>query len=273
MRAHYHIIVFSIAIICFCFGGIFYFNFKNKVIIELEEINNETPFKKITFTENLPQKSIWDKPKPQSAGEEWLFQVFTPPKIWIDEKGGFSAEALTAPVPFGIDLVSFEREKYRYKFLSLLGERTNPTFIILFDNKTGEELRVRQKKDYDDFRITEYKITKKEVIGSNINKRKIFDQIPTIEIIEKTSGTIFNLIFGEDTYRDQFLIGLKSLQPSKTFFVKHIGDSFNTDEAEYVIEGINSIEKSIRILKRYRNSSGKTIEESETLFLDKEITM
>ena len=269
MRRYYHIIVFSIAIVCFCLGGIFYFNFKNKVSVKLEEINNENPFKKITFKENLPQKSIWDKPKPQSAGEQWLFQVFTPPKIWIDEKGNFSAQALTAPVPFGIDLVSFEREKYRYKFLSFLGKRKNPTFFILFDNNTGKELRVRQKKDYDDFRITEYKITKKEVIGSNINKRKIFDQIPTIEIIEKISGTKFNLILGDDIYKDQFLIGLKSLQSSKTFFVKYIGDSFNTDEAEYFIERINSIEKSIRILKRYRNSSGKTIEESETLFLEK----
>ena len=267
MKGHYHIIMFLVAIVCFCVGSYLYFNFKNTLKVGLEPIDNRKPFKPITFKENISKKSIWNKPRPQSTGEAWLFQVFTPPKIWIDQNGDFSAEAFVKPVPFGVTLVSFEREKYRYQFLSSLGKRDNPEIIILLDLKTGEELRIRQNKNYDNFRIISYKVIKKEVLDSQIDGNPLFDKIPTIEILDKASHTLYNLSVGRDTYRNQYLIGLKSDQDSKLLHVKSIGDNFMLNDAKYRIEAINSTEKSIRILKNYSSPTGKNIEQFETLFL------
>ena len=272
MRDHYHIIIFSIAIVCFCIGSFLYFNFKNTLKVELEPIDNRKPFKPITFTENLPEKSLWDEPKPQSTGEAWLFQVFTPPKIWIDQNGDFSAEAFVKPVPFGVSLASFEKKKYRYKFLSSLGKRDNPEIIILLDLKTGKELRVRQNRNYEEFRIISYKVIKKEVLDSQIDGKPLFDKIPTIEILDKPSGTLFNLSVGKDTYTNQYLIGLKPDRDSELLLVKSTGDKFKINDAEYQIEAINSTEKSIRILKNYRSPTGKNIEQFETLFLEENQT-
>ena len=269
MRKYYHIILFLLTVVCF-FAGIFiYFTFRNTLTLGIKDFNNQKPFKPITFTENLPKKSIWEKPTPQSNGDAWVFQVFTPPKIWIDEKGNFTAEAFTKPIPFGISLVSFDKQKYRYRFLSSLGKRDNPEIIILLDLKTGKELRVQQNKDYDDFRVIKYKVMRREVTDSLIDGKPLFDKVPTLEVLDKSSGIIFDLSVGKDIYTEQYLIGLKSDQRSEPFFVKDVGDTFNATEADYRIEAINSKEKSVRILKSYQNPSGETKEHSETLFLEK----
>ncbi len=60
--------------------------------------------------------SDWKAPGPESAGPEWFFQVFTPPKIYYTN-GQFSVEIpdhFVAPTPpFGVELVAIKPDLFR----------------------------------------------------------------------------------------------------------------------------------------------------------------
>jgi len=68
----------------------------------------------------------WAPPRAQSAGREWIFEVFTPPIVYFDpETGEFTVEPPLPPEPapvFGLDLIAVERVPYRLQYVGYHGE-------------------------------------------------------------------------------------------------------------------------------------------------------
>lgn len=60
--------------------------------------------------------SDWKAPGPQSAGGKWLFQVFTPPRIYY-ANGEFVVDTpgiiVPPPPPFGVELVAIKPDHFR----------------------------------------------------------------------------------------------------------------------------------------------------------------
>jgi len=88
----------------------------------LQGADYERPVSKISGV----QEAHWERPPGQSAGEEWIFEVFTPPIIYYHS--GTQQFALTPPSgnlkeePFGLDLQSVDHELYRLQYAGYLGE-------------------------------------------------------------------------------------------------------------------------------------------------------
>lgn len=90
-----------------------------------------------SFTVVSPETRSWASPKPQSAGEKWLYDVFTPPKIYYNvQTKKFVVEPPTfvvvervegpgevvAPVTFGLELVKVEQPLFRLQLVGYIGE-------------------------------------------------------------------------------------------------------------------------------------------------------
>lgn len=73
--------------------------------------------------------SDWKEAGPQSAGAEWIYQVFTPPKIYYTN-GEFSVEAPThvvaPPPPFGVELVAIKPDLFRLQVVGFYMENGVP---------------------------------------------------------------------------------------------------------------------------------------------------
>lgn len=71
----------------------------------------------------------WPKPLPQSGGQGWVYEVFTPPAIYYSPLAG--TFTVMPPVPdagaFGFELVAVELEPYR---LQLAGYYGNPDELV-----------------------------------------------------------------------------------------------------------------------------------------------
>ena len=96
----------------------------------------------------------WASPAPQSAGEKWLYDVFTPPKIYYNtqtkkfvvEPPVFVAVDTTntdvvvpdAPVTFGVELARVEQPLFRLQLVGYVGE--GATARGTFEDQTTKQI-------------------------------------------------------------------------------------------------------------------------------------
>ena len=99
-------------------GVLMYFNLGGTSVYQGKRVSNSEEYQNIDFVASISEKADWVEPVAQAAGEDWLFEVFTPPKIWIDDNGEFTAEGASEYIPFGVSLAGFSKEKYRFQFQS-----------------------------------------------------------------------------------------------------------------------------------------------------------
>lgn len=89
----------------------------------------------------------WQVPKPQDEEGLWLFDLFTPPKIWWDvDKQEFVAHPPYSPAqpsPFGLELVAIERVPYRIQFDAFFGNMgdANEALVQLYDHEKKQTCR------------------------------------------------------------------------------------------------------------------------------------
>ncbi len=87
--------------------------------------------------ENPPQ---WNPPAPQSAGADWVFELFSPPQIYFDASAAeFRITAPGAPLPprdFELQLHAIERPWYRLQFQGYAGTPER-ALITIRNRETG----------------------------------------------------------------------------------------------------------------------------------------
>jgi len=113
--------------------------------------NSGTPHEAAAVVVTAPESKTWAAAIPQSAGEKWLYDVFTPPKIYYNTRNkqftvivpSFNPEEQkTTPVPlpeeFGVELVKVEQPLYRLQLVGYVGE--GPSARGTFENQLTKEI-------------------------------------------------------------------------------------------------------------------------------------
>ncbi len=104
----------------------------------------DNPYQPVPIPDPETTAATWPEPEPQSSGQNWVYDVFTPPKIYLDAEGNFSAEPPADPtitVPFGIYLAELQREPYRIQMQGYSGDREKPEEAVLFFFDEERQLR------------------------------------------------------------------------------------------------------------------------------------
>ena len=265
MEKFYDKVLLLLAVALLGVGLLIYLNLGSNTVDSLPLVENRDPYQPIEFVPTVPAKSDWEEPSAQSAGPDWLFQVFTPPKIWIDENGEFTAEALTEPVPFGISLLSISKQAYRFQFQSYLGDDQKPVFIVLDDLVKGESLRVRLTEDNEDFKILSYELVKEEAKDSQVAGATLYNKFPTLTLLDKKSDQVMQMVTGQTTYLDKVQAILESDSSGETYTVEKAGDQFVDGEATFVVGEVNEQNRTVLLQKTYETDSGRTKQESQIL--------
>lgn len=215
-----------------------------------------------TFDENTV---IWPNAEEQAPGE--LYDVFTPPAIWINKEGTFIFESPIdelPPMPFGVYLARLENELYRIQLEGYIEEDFNDakkSVLLLYDEEKKKPIRARVGELIEAHEFSVHNFT--------IDRIKDSDGITKLAvatILDLRDGRRVFLVHGQRKFKKNTTVVLRS-EEDLSFEIKISQDppfEFRTATAKYVLEKINLEESSVTV----RRLKGNDIEpETKKLFV------
>lgn len=214
-------------------------------------------YQPIPIPESTAADAIWPAPTPQASGEEWLYDVFTPPKIFIDRQGNFTAIPPKPPVPpepFGIYLSEApSREPYRIEYQGFSGDRKKPGECVIFLNDNERESRIFIKLGEENAQA-EVKVLDFEV-KRVISDGNVVDVTGIVTIEDLRTGEKFELIDGQTLYDDEIQIVFRSDEDPDVLVELSVatlpedGLPFQTPTANYTLRGISLEDDTVIVEK------------------------
>ena len=259
MNKIYDKLLLAIAVLLLA-GGVFLYLQKSGAITSLNPSIDVQPADKPYIPETTsslsPAEVNWPEASEQSTG--WLYDVFTPPKIFIDENGQFSEEGWEPPVPpppFGIYLAQIERKPYRIQIEGYMQE--DPTdaskvLLLMFDEEAQKQVLARpgEEKAEAEFKLLSFDIERLYNEDGNIQK------IAKATILDQRSGEEVVLIDGERRYDSGFTAILRSDEDSS--FNIELTDApyeFEGPMGRYALLEINLEDSSVKVNKEANGNS------------------
>lgn len=257
-------------------GGVYYYTTSGEgETMGNEEVSLEAadnPYDPVPVPEIKESDPNWPEPGEQSTG--WRYDVFTPPKIYLDAEGRFSAEPYTPPEPpepFGVYLADIRREPYRLQLEGYVQEDpTDPSksLLLFYDEKREKIVRTRvdEKNPESEFEVLEF--TNKRVRNEDGN----YDRVTEVRILDKRSGEEVTLERGERQYVGDVTIVIRSNEDPDVnleFGEDDEGATFETPSGKYILQKINLEEETVTIQKlsdseEEDSEEGEEEEEPET---------
>ncbi|MCC5805602.1 MAG: hypothetical protein JJU00_04665 [Opitutales bacterium] len=157
-----------------------------------------------------PTPAAWDEPPNQSAGPDWLFEVFTPPIIYFDpERNAFDVtppRRAEPPPPFALNPVRFERGLYRLQYAAHAGAEGR-YIIEIRDEETDTWLRGRVGEHIaeGDFRILDFSVERIRVPGAAAGDTAYVDEVILLEILDERTGETV-VLSREPRYEDAWTL-------------------------------------------------------------------
>ena len=213
MNKIYDKLLLAIAVLLLA-GGVFLYLQKSGAVTSLNSPIDVQPADKPYLPETAsslsPAEVNWPEAPEQSTG--WRYDVFTPPKIFIDENGQFSEEGWEPPVQppaFGIYLVQIERKPYRIQIEGYMQEDptdASKSLLLMFDEEAQKQVLARpgEEKPEAEFKLLSFDIERLYDEDGNIQK------IAKATILDQRSGEEVVLIDGERRYDSGFTVVLRS---------------------------------------------------------------
>lgn len=178
------------------------------------------------FTEPDLSVPAWSPPPSQSAGEEWVFDLFTPPNIEFDRVAQtFRVEGVDRPAaePFGVQLVAMEQRRYRIQLVGH-GGRPGGYFLNLRDEEERRDVLAFEGRDYPDLEISIREVA--------VEQRRVQHEGRT-EVIERVArAVIFDHRIGQEVvlYSDRLKMAEGQSARFRVTLAGHEGEEFHAQD-------------------------------------------
>lgn len=250
MKKSYDKIIFIIALLLFLGSSGYYFTQESSGVDP--SLKTKAPqgemFKVIDIPVFEETKIIWENPIAQDEAGNELFEIFTPPKIYWDESNNvFDFEPPRPPIekaPFGLALLSIERELYRIQidsFFGAPGGDYTKAKVQFYDLESDRTVRGIPGDDISssDFSIVSCKLVREE------DEDQMIRSIPIIVIHDKRLKKNITLRAeeGKKHYIEgKYLLSFKTEDPpysEKMFNLKKAGDTYSIQEDKFTLLDFN----------------------------------
>lgn len=209
----------------------------------------------------------WLEPEHQSFGPLWVYDVFTPPKIYFNEETNeFLPEPPRPPVgppPFGLQLVEIKQELYRLQFDGYMDAPSGKPedAILLFDDVEAGRLTrgsVGTKNEEGNFTVVAFEVRREEKDG-------LLRRVPMVTILDERLGREVVLTEAERlTLKDEIITILQGTEPDFPLFeVPAEGGTITIGESIFTVSNISFDNQSVTVEK-----TDPELEEPETRILE-----
>lgn len=262
MKAFYDKLFLALGIIVLIAGCAFYV-MRSGAVTSAETLLAQQPggpaYEAVAAPELEITQPKWPDPVAQDRDGLQIYDIFTPPKIYWDPiKGELvfqPVEEPEPPTPFGLELVSIERELFRVQleafFLSPEGTMEDST-VQFFNTKLGESIRGKMGDEFPEhgFSITDVKYRRVvlEEEGSTTIRR-----VPTVTIVDlDQNGREIVLTTESKLFLEgKLTITLRTLPPYEEaeFNWKQVGDTYQSGDATFTLQSFNFDNKTVTVEK------------------------
>ncbi|MDB2681185.1 hypothetical protein N9Z14_01160 [Opitutales bacterium] len=229
----------------------------------------DNPYQAIPVPASSGQTAIWpDATKTSKQPPLELYDVFTPPQIWVDNDGTFIFKSpisvAQSKPPFGLYLAKFERDPYRIQMEGYIEEDlsdASKSLVLLFDEELQTQVRARvgQEQAKSEFKLVDFSIERVKDIDGNVSK------VVTASLLDQRTGKVVVLKHGERLYNDTTTVVLRSQEDSAIEVVlEEPSMAFETSLGSYVLEEINLDNKTVTVT-RLGSEALKTDPETQVL--------
>ncbi len=198
-----------------------------------------------------PAPAAWAEPPGQSAGPEWLFEVFTPPIIYFDrERNAFDVTPprRTEPSPpFALIPVRFERALYRLQYAAHAGAEGR-YIVEVRDEEADTWLRGRVGEHIGEghFRILDFSVERIRVPGSGEGDTAYVDEIIRLEVFDDRTGETV-VLSREPRYEDTWTLLADAGGITVTLTE---GEKWRDDGTVYTVESMDPAAGHARVTRR-----------------------
>lgn len=255
-------------------GGVVLYIQKSGAASSAEQPVDTTPANHPYEPEPVPTSDASDVnwPEPTENSNGWLYDVFTPPKIYIDENGRFSAEGYRPPpppVPFGVYLAEIMRKPYRIQLEGYIEEDlsdASKSLLLLFDEEKQQQVRARpgDEKPGSEFKLVSFEIERIRDADNNIQK------VATAVILDQRSGESVALVHGERLFDVGVTVVIRSDEDaSYEQVLTEAPASFDGPSGRFILQEISLEDSTVKVEKQ---SDGENEAEMKLLSVRQSIT-
>lgn len=194
----------------------------------------------------------WNEPPSQSAGPEWLFEVFSPPIIYFNpERNAFDVtppRRTPPPRPFALSPARFERGLYRLQYAAHAGSEGR-YIVELRDEESDAWLRGRVGEHVEEggFRILDFSVESIRVPGADAGETAYVVEVVRLEIFdERANETV--VLTREPRYEDSWK--LIAGTPDGTVALNE-GGQWRDGDAVYTVESMDPANGHVRVTRRH----------------------
>ena len=237
----------------------------DRAVLNVSHSQQSIPYTSLRAEINAPSTVNWSAPQEQSTG--WIYDVFTPPKIYLDENCQFVNEGwkIYEPVPFGVYLTQLEKIPYRIQLEGYIEEDrsdASKSLILLYNEETERSIRTRvgRRELGAEIEVIEFRIDRLRDANGNPYK-EVFAVIN-----DQRSGKTITLQNNNRLYLKDFAAELRSDSDSELQIkLSRVGQAFETTDAKYRLESVDFEQKSVSV---YKFASDKNDAETQRLIVE-----
>ena len=213
-------LIISIAVVLIVIGLSFIFFFPSQKSIEANAPSLIKTYNPIDIRESVALNSEWPEANEQAKGE--MFDLFTPPEIFINENGDFVFRppyAVNTTGPFGVHLLAINLDPYRFQLEGFVEEDRydqSRTTILVHSVEDGKSLRLSQYAEMPEY---QFKILDWQVVR-NFNDDKNIEVVARLKLEDGKTDRIINLRHDENLYEDTIEIVFEESKTNEMFVLR-----------------------------------------------------
>lgn len=192
----------------------------------------------------LPESrgAVWPKASPQSSGQDWLYEVFTPPVIYYNRLA--RAFSVTPPLyagedrgPFGLELLEVKQEQFRLQLVGYFGAPGD--YLAAFTSPSQPEtLLARAGRRFDNLGLTLKSFDVGKIIVDHNEPGPVYDVAALAVLADDQTGAEVVLDSRARKYTGVPVAVLKGPAGGGPPRELHEGDTFTDDNTSYRIERV-----------------------------------
>lgn len=255
MNKIYDKLLLAIAVLLLA-GGVFLYMQQSGAapspVEPVDVVTADNPYQPVAVSTTVSTDATWPVATGNPSRPDWIYDVFTPPEIFIGKNGEFTQigwKPEPPKPPFDIYLAELARKPYRLQLEGYIEEDRNDaskSLLLMYDEEAEKQVRVRpgQEKPGSEFKLLEFDLERKRDENGNV-------EISAVALIlDQRTGEEVTLKHGERRFEDGFTVTLKSEQdPMFTQLFNEVPAEFEGPAGQYILREINLEESTVTVEK------------------------